>query len=131
MQGEIALAEKKPKEARPYYEKAISLNPGYFGSYLGAGVAEYRAGDKAKAEQYLTQSAKLLPTAPAAYFLGQVAKDRGDTETALKYYQAAATSNSNIGQAAAAEALRIDLPRNPGNYVATAPQVAANGRVVS
>jgi hypothetical protein len=48
----------------------------------------------------------------------------------LKYYQAAATSNSNIGQAAAAEALRIDLPRNPGNYVATAPQVAANGRVI-
>ncbi len=130
LQGEIALSEKKPKEARPYYQKAMQLNPGYFGSYLGAGVAEYRAGDKDKAEQYLTQSAKLLPTAPAAYFLGQVAKDKGDTETALKYYQAAATSNSNIGQAAAAEALRIDLPRNPGNYVATAPQVAANGRVV-
>jgi predicted Zn-dependent protease len=131
LQGEIALNEKKPKEARAFYEKAIALNPNYFGSYLGAGVAEYRAGDKAKAEQYLTQSAKLLPTAPAAYFLGAVAKDKGDTETALKYYQAAATSNSNIGQAAAAEALRIDLPRNPGNYVATAPRVDEKGRVVA
>lgn len=68
--GEIVLSEKKPKEARTYYQKAIQLNPGYFGSYLGAGVAEYRAGDKAKAEELLTQSAKLLPTAPAAYFLG-------------------------------------------------------------
>ena len=131
LQGEIALNEKKPKEARAFYEKAIALNPNYFGSYLGAGVAEYRAGDKAKAEQYLTQSAKLLPTAPAAYFLGAVAKDKGDTETALKYYQAAATSNSNIGQAAAAEALRIDLPRNPGNYVASAPRVDEKGRVVA
>jgi len=131
LQGEIALNEKKPKEARAFYEKAIALNPNYFGSYLGAGVAEYRAGDKAKAEQYLTQSAKLLPTAPAAYFLGAVAKDKGDTETALKYYQAAATSNSNIGQAAAAEALRIDLPRNPGNYVASAPQVDEKGHVIA
>jgi predicted Zn-dependent protease len=131
LQGEIALNEKKPTEARAYYQKAMELNPNYFGSYLGAGVAEYRAGDKAKAEQYLTQSAKLLPTAPAAYFLGAVAKDKGDTETALKYYQAAATSNSNIGQAAAAEALRIDLPRNPGNYVASAPQVDAQGRVIA
>ncbi|HKE44435.1 MAG TPA: M48 family metalloprotease [Steroidobacteraceae bacterium] len=131
MLGEIALSEKKPKEARAYYQKAMQLNPNYYGSYLGAGVAEYRAGDKAKAEQYLGQSAKLLPTAPAAYFLGQVSKDKGDTETALKYYQAAATSNSNVGQAAAVEALRIDLPRNPGNYVATAPVVAANQRVVA
>ena len=128
--GEIALSEKKPKEARAYYQKAIQLNPGYFGSYLGAGVAEYRAGDKAKAEQLLTQSAKLLPTAPAAYYLGQVARDKGDTQAALKYYQAAATSNSDIGQAAALEALRIDLPNNPGNYVATAAQVAANGRLI-
>jgi predicted Zn-dependent protease len=128
--GEIALVEKKPQEAVGYYQKAIQLNPNYFGSYLGGGVAQYRVGDKAKAEQWLTQSAKLLPTAPAAYFLGQIAREKGDTESAVKYFQAAAGSRSDVGQAAAVELARLDVPRNPGNYVATAVQVAANGRLV-
>jgi predicted Zn-dependent protease len=127
--GEIALAEKKPQEAVGHYQKAIELNPGYFGSYLGGGVAQYRAGDKAKAEQWLTQSAKLLPTAPAVYFLGNLARDKGDTQTAVKYYRAAASSNSDIGKSAAAELVRLDLPTNPGNYLATAPQLASDGRL--
>ena len=128
--GEIALSEKKPQEAVGYYQKAIQLSPNYFGSYLGGGVAQYRAGDKAKAEQWLTQSAKLLPTAPAAYFLGNLARDKGDAQNAVKYYQAAASSNSDIGKAAAAELVRLDLPKNPGNYLATGPQVASDGRLV-
>lgn len=64
-----------------------------------------KEGDKAKAEQWLTQSA-------------------------LKLYQAAATSKSDIGQSAAGELVRLDLPQNPGKYLATAPQLAANGRLV-
>jgi predicted Zn-dependent protease len=130
LQGEIALSEKKPQEAVASYQKAIDLNPNYFGSYLGAGVAQYRAGDQAKAEQYLTQSAKLLPTAPAAYFLGNLARDKGDDQSAVKYYQAAASSNSDIGKAAAAELVKLDLPQNPGNYLATGPQLASDGRLV-
>jgi predicted Zn-dependent protease len=130
LQGEIALNEKKPQEAVASYQKAMDLDPNYFGSYLGAGVAQYRAGDKAKAEQYLTQSAKLLPTAPAAYFLGNLARDKGDSQNAIKYYQAAATSNSDIGKTAEAELVKLDLPKNPGNYLATGPQVASDGRLV-
>lgn len=128
--GEIALAEKKPQEAVGYYQKAIQLNPNYFGSYLGGGVAQYRTGDKAKAEQWLTQSYKLLPTAPAVYFLGNLARDKGDTQGAIKYYQIAASSHSKIGQQAAAELVRLDLPQHPGNYIATGSQVDANGRLI-
>jgi len=128
--GQIALTEKKPQEAVGHYQKAIQLDPNFFGSYLGGGVAQYRVGDKAKAEQWLTQSMKLLPTAPAVYFLGNLARDKGDTQSAIKYYQAAATSNSNIGQQAAAELVRLDLPQNPGNYLATGSQVGANGRLI-
>ena len=130
LQGEIALSEKKPQEAAASYQKAIDLNPSYFGSYLGAGVAQYRVGDKAKSEQYLTQSAKLLPTAPAAYFLGNLARDKGDNQNAVKYYQAASSSNSDVGKAAASELVKLDLPQNPGNYLATGPQVASDGRLV-
>ncbi len=113
-----------------YYEKAIQLDPDYFGSYLGAGVAQLRTGNKAKAEELFTRSSKLLPTAPAAYYLGELAKGRGDTQKAMQFYQAAASSQSEVGKAAAGELVRLDLPQNPGNYVAAAGQLDANGRVV-
>ncbi len=126
--GEISLAEKKPQEALTSYQKAIDLNPNYFGSYLGAGVAQYQAGNKAKAEEWLNRSVQLLPTAPAAYYLGNVAKERGDQPKAMEYYRAAASSQSTIGQQAAGEFVRMDLPKNPGNYVAAAGQFDAQGR---
>jgi predicted Zn-dependent protease len=128
--GEIALTEKDEKKAIGHFEKAIQLDPDFFGSYLGAGVAQYRAGNKAKAEELLGQSAKLLPTAPAAFYLGELAKGRGDTQKAMQYYQAAASSQSEFGRAAAGELVRMDLPRNPGNYVATGGQIDSSGRVV-
>ena len=128
--GEVALAEKQPDTAIAHYQKAIELNPNYFGSYLGAGVAQLRTGNKAKAQEWLTHSAELLPTAPAAYYLGSIAKERGDTRAAMEYFRAAAGSNSQIGQAAAAELVRMDLPQNPGNYVATAGQFDAQGRLI-
>src|SRR6185369_2119885 len=40
--GDIALNEKRNQEAVPHYQRAMELNPGYFGSWLGAGVAQYR-----------------------------------------------------------------------------------------
>jgi predicted Zn-dependent protease len=128
--GEIALSQKDEKTAIGHYDKAIQLDPDFFGSYLGAGVAHYRAGDKSRAEQLLTKSSQLLPTAPAAYFLGEIAKGRGDMQKAVQYYQAAAGSQSEIGKAAAGELVRIDLPRNPGNYVATGGQLDGAGRVI-
>jgi predicted Zn-dependent protease len=128
--GEIALAQKQPQEALPHYQKAIDLNPDYFGSYLGAGVAQFQAGDHAKAEEWLSKSAQLLPTAPAAYYLGSIARERGDRAKAMEYYRAAASSQSRIGELAAAEFVRMDLPQNPGNYVAAAGQFDAQGRLL-
>lgn len=126
--GELELAQKNPQAALPHYQKAIELNPNYFGSFLGAGVAQFQTGNKAKAEEWLTKSAQLLPTAPAAYYLGNIARERGDANKAMEYYRAAASSNSQIGQLAAAEFVRMDLPQNPGNYIGTAGQLDAQGR---
>ncbi|HEY7641013.1 MAG TPA: M48 family metalloprotease [Steroidobacteraceae bacterium] len=128
--GEISLAQKQPKEALPHYQKAIDLNSDYFGSYLGAGVAQFQAGDHAQAEEWLSKSAQLLPTAPAAYYLGTIARERGDRAKAMEYYRAAAGSQSRIGELAAAEFIRMDLPQNPGNYVAAAGQFDAQGRLM-
>lgn len=128
--GDLAMAEKKPAEALPYYEKAVSLDPGYFGAYLGGGVAYFKAGDRTKAESWLRQSAELLPTAPAMYYLGTIAKESGNVDRAMEYYRAAAGSKSELGQQAAAEFVALDLGRNPSNYVATAAALDAQGRVL-
>jgi len=128
--GEMELAQKRPEQAIPHYQKAIDLNSDYFGSYLGAGVAQYQAGNKPAAEEWLTKSMNLLPTAPAAYYLGAIARDRGDQARAMEYFRAAAGSQSQIGQRAAAELMRMDLPQNPGNYVATQAQFDQQGRLV-
>jgi tetratricopeptide (TPR) repeat protein len=128
--GDIALAEKREQEAVPHYQKAMQLNPGYFGSWLGAGVAQYRLKNRAQSEQFLKRSMELLPTAPAALYLGNMARDSGDVEGALKLYQTASSSQSSLGQEAAREAVQIDLPRNPGNYVATAVRAGSDGRPV-
>lgn len=126
--GDIALNEKRDSEAVSHYQRAMELNPGYFGSWLGAGVAQYRLNNKSQAEQWLKRSMDLLPTAPAALYLGNLARDRGDAEGALKLYQSAASSQSGVGQEAAREAVTIDMPRNPANYVAATVRAGSDGR---
>lgn len=128
--GDLALAEKKNAEALPFYEKAVQLDDGYFGAYLGGGIAQYRLGNKTKSQEWLEKSNSLLPTAPAAYFLGSIARERGDTAGAMRLFQAAAGSESEYGKLAATEFQRIDLPQNPGNYIATGLQQDAQGRVL-
>jgi predicted Zn-dependent protease len=125
--GDIAINEKRHRDALPHYERAIALSPGYFGSWLGAGVAQYRLGDVQKARASLTRSWELLPTAPAALFLGNIARDSGDANGALQYYQAAASAQGSVGEAAAREAMLLDLPRNPGKYVAAALRDGGDG----
>ena len=128
--GEMELAQKRPEQAIAHYQKAIDLNSDYFGSYLGAGVAQYQTGNKSAAEEWLTKSMDLLPTAPAAYYLGSIARDRGDRAKAMEYFRAASGSKSQIGERAAAEFVRMDLPQNPGNYVATQGQFDQQGRLM-
>ncbi|MGE0580659.1 MAG: M48 family metalloprotease [Steroidobacteraceae bacterium] len=126
--GDIAVARDKPKEALGYFQKAQDLNPDYFGSFLGAGIAAYKLGDKPAATVAFERSAKLLPTAASAYYLGAIARDRGDRASALQHFKAAAGSNSAYGKEAAEEYVRLDLPENPGNYVAAGVQLDAGGK---
>ncbi len=127
--GDIAMTQNQHKDAVAAYEKAINLDGSYFGPYLGGGIAQFKLGNKVKAEEWLKKSASLLPTAPAAYYLGSLARERGDIKGAMQMFQAAADSQSEYGQLAAGEYQRMDLTQNPGNYIATAVQQDASGRV--
>ncbi|MFO1425912.1 MAG: M48 family metalloprotease [Steroidobacteraceae bacterium] len=129
--GDIALAEKQPQQALGYYEKSLALDRSYFGAWLGGGVAAYRLGEKARAQEWLDQSVQRLPTAPAMYYLGSMARESGNTDKALQYFEAAAGSDSELGKQAAGEFARLDIGRNPGRYVATGTQLDARGSLVA
>lgn len=131
LEGDLALAQKEPQDALRFYEKSIALDDNYFASHLGAGTAQYqlRTGDRGEAQ--LTKSAKLLPTAPALYYLGSIAKDAGDNQRAMELFKGAAGSKSELGKQAALEYARLDFGQNGTKYIASGMQLDARGNVVA
>jgi beta-barrel assembly-enhancing protease len=127
--GELAVAAKDPREALRHFEKARQLDPGYFKPIVQAGMVQYDLGNKAAAEPLLNQSMQLMPTAPAAYYLGRLNEDRGNTAEAVKLYKLAAGSQSQYGSEAMARLTRLDLAQNPQTYLSIQPQVDNEGRV--
>jgi predicted Zn-dependent protease len=127
--GDIALTQKKDTDALSYYEIAIKMQPDYFRPHVQSGIALTNLGRNAEAEQELSKSNALLPTATSHALLGQLAEERGDMNAALQNYQVAAGSNSPVGQAATANLLRLDLPRNPAKYLKAGVQADAKGNL--
>ncbi len=127
--GDIALSQKKNQESLVYYDKAIKMQPDYFKPHVQSGIALYNMGKKAEAEPFLKRANELLPTAPGHALLGDIAEGRGDIEGALKHYQIAATSNSEIGKQANEHAVKIDLPRNPAKYIRSGAQADNSGNL--
>ena len=127
--GDLAMAEKNPRAALPYFQKAGELDPGYFKPMVQAGVAHYQLGNRAAAEPLLERSMKLLPTAPGAYYLGRVNEDRGNTAGAVELYKMAASSKSPVGEEALGRLVRLDLAQNPETYLSIQPQLDNQGRV--
>lgn len=128
--GDIARHQGNMDRATGYYREAIELDPAYFAPYVGGGVALYEQGRKPEARDWLQQSMKRLPTAPAAYYLANIARDNGNTNRAVELYSMAAGSNTAVGQAAQKALAELDAPRNPNKYIATAPQLDASGRLL-
>ena len=129
--GDLALAQDNPQRALGFYVQSIALDDGYFASYLGAGTAQYklRTGDRGEAQ--LTKSARLLPTAPALYYLGSIAKDAGNRQRAMELFKGAASSKSELGKQAAAEYARLDFADNGTRYIAAGIQLDARGNVLA
>ena len=130
LQGDIALAQKEPGQALNYYEKSIALDDNYFASYLGAGTARYKLKIDDRGRAYLEQSTRLLPTAPAYYYLGEIARDNGNRQKALEYFKVAASSKSDLGQQAALEYARLDFAQDGTKYIAAGVQMDARGNLM-
>ena len=119
LRGDIRLNQKKYADAVTHYDRAIALDDQFFSYYLGRGLANSRLDRNAAAKRDLERSVQLLPTAVAYNELGRFAEEADDLDSAVRYYRTAAQSQSEVGAAAAARLVAIDLPRRPGEYIRT------------
>jgi predicted Zn-dependent protease len=128
--GDIDAEQRRYADAVRHYGDAIDRNNAFFYYHLRKGLAhrELRQWDQARTE--LEGSVGLLPTADAYYVLGTLAEQRGERQVALEHYERAASSSSEAGQAAQDATVRLDLPTNPGKYIAARGGLDNAGQLV-
>lgn len=129
LRGDALKKLGRTTEAEHAYSDAIKRNGDYYVFYLNRGLTRQRLGDAAGAQRDLERSNALLPTAAAHYLLGNLAQDAHDPAKAVEHFRTAAASDSDIGKRAGASLARLDLPRNPGNYVQVEPVADGNGNL--
>lgn len=117
--GDLALNDKRYKDAITQYDRAITRYPDYFAFHLQKGFAQREVGDVKGAINSLETSNKILPTPNAQKALGDLSLTQGNRNAALQYYEAAAVSGSDVGKSALASMARLDLEQNPGKYLQT------------
>lgn len=130
LRGDAAALQGRHKDAERDYDEAIKRNPDFYEFYLGRGGARERRGDAEAAAADYRKANTLLPTARAHYALGRFSQERGDQRSAVEHFRVAATARDETGRHAAVALARLDLPRNPSHYVATAIERSASGRLV-
>ena len=130
LRGDVRLVEDNFDWAETNYTRAIERRDAFFYYHLQRGIARKQSGKTDGAVADLERSLELLPTAPAHYALGDIAKARGDTPAAVKHYRIVAQSGGEYGKAAAAEVVRLDLPANPSAYIASRCSADSSARLI-
>ena len=108
LRGAAATNLDRPADAITSFNRAIAANPDFFRPYLLRGLLHLERGNLEIAEQDLSASNRLLPTADATFGLGDIAQRQGDRDTALRHYAAVAGSNSALAAAARERISRLE-----------------------
>ncbi len=130
LKGDVYLVQKNYRSATQAYTDAISRNDGFFYYHLQRGLIAERERNDDAARRDLETSIKLLPTGPAYYSLGNIALRAGQRDQAKQYYAAASGAQGEVGEAATASLIRLDLPENPGKYLQLQSALDKNGMLV-
>jgi len=117
LRGDVRLVQKNYDWAATNYTRAIERRDSFFYYHLQRGLARKEMDNMDAAVTDLERSLELLPTAPAHFALGDIAKARGNRAEAIEHYKVVAGAGGEYGQAATVELVRLDLPTNPGIYV--------------
>ncbi len=115
LKGRALSKQKLTKKALEAFNQAIVLNDEFYSHYLHRASAYQALGNQQQAEEDFKRSAKWLPTATASYFLADIAKSRGDNQTAIQYFKAAAGSKAYTVEANTALA-ELLMPSQPQQY---------------
>ncbi|MBI1396344.1 MAG: M48 family metalloprotease [Betaproteobacteria bacterium] len=126
-QADVDLTLDRKESALSQYQDAIRLQNDYFRPYVQAGVVLVDLGRRDEARPLLERSLALMPTASAYYLLGTFAELEGRTDEALKRYQAASDSDSEVGRLAKTRYARLDVTRHPDLYLTAKVQAATDG----
>lgn len=100
--GHALAMQKNVAEADKAYGAAIQKDPNYFMPYLVRGMLRFENKQHGTAGADLERANALLPTAPATFYLGELAYERGDRQQAAAYYQQAAQDQGEVGKLARA-----------------------------
>ena len=129
LQGDIHALNNQPKTAINSYSRAIEANQNLFYGFLRRGQLTYKLERGEAARPDLERSLKLMPTAEAHFLLGMLDKQGKQMESAQQHFLAAAQSDSEAGQRATVEYVRLDAPQNPARYVGTRAAVDDNNAI--
>ncbi|MBT8102425.1 MAG: M48 family metalloprotease [Gammaproteobacteria bacterium] len=130
LRGDVRLVADKYDMAITNYDRAVERRNEFFYYHLQRGLARNELGQTDGAVVDLEKSIALLPTAPAHYALGGIARARGNMPEAIKHYKVVAGAGGDYGTAATAELVRLELPTNPAAYVLRRCDPDANGKLV-
>ena len=130
LRGDIRFAQDNHDWAVTNYTRAIERRDEFFYYHLQRGLARKEIGQQSTAVTDLERSLQLLPTAPAHYALGDIAKQRGDRNAAIQHYKVVAQGGGDYGKAAMGELARLELPSNPSAYIPTACSADGSGNLV-
>ena len=130
LRGDIRLVQDNYDWAATNYTRAIERRDDFFYYHLQRGIARKELGQDSAAVADLERSLELLPTAPAHYALGDLAKARGDVPKAIEHYRVVAKSGGEVGEAATAELAKLDLSANPGAYIASGCSADGSGKLI-
>ena len=130
LRGDARLAANEYEMAITNYDRAISRRDAFFYYHLQRGVANKELGRTEGAVVDLNRSIELLPTAPAYFALGEIAEERGDIALAIGHYKVVAKSGGDYGKAATSALARLDMPTNPGAYIARGCDADSSGNLI-
>ncbi|MEN8131881.1 MAG: M48 family metalloprotease [Pseudomonadota bacterium] len=131
LKGDVLLEKNNYKDALGLYNKALQLNSNFFRYYVQRGVVKQKLGNDPGAKKDFEASAKLLPTDTAMNGLGKLALAANDRQSAIKYFEAAASSNSADGKQAQSNLVRLDLSVRPERYLKLRTGLNKRGYVVA
>ncbi len=130
LRGDVRLAADKYDMAITNYSRAIERRDSFFYYHLQRGIANKELGHTDSAVTDLNRSLELLPTGPAHFALGDIEEKRGNLAAAIEHYKVVAKSGGDYGKAATAALVKLELPTNPGAYIARACSADGSGNLV-